>query len=356
MMDEEFKTYTFIAGIAALLAFAGLFYYTSTAINTLNASINSNFNQLKESLNQNLTSVKEFVGDKINHLNTSMIILRSEVTTGIVGVEYRLRDEMQNASTGLKSDINAKLSDVEKSLSDTKTENENKIKELSLNLSVVSHKIGNNTNITIINNNISTTIINNLGENFSAIIEDVLSSTVLIRTNLGVGSGFFVSDHEIITNQHVISNASYINITTYNGQVYTASVVKENSQIDMALLDLGTGGFYPLGFEDPTNIKVGEKVIATGNPGSSVGVLSFTVTEGIISAIRFDSVRNVYILQTDTPLNPGNSGGPLISIDKSIVGINTFKPTFCSLDPFPLGCEGLNFAIRSDSIENFLYT
>ena len=91
-------------------------------------------------------------------------------------------------------------------------------------------------------------------------------------------------------------------------------------------------------FENSDNVKVGEKVIALGNPAG----LSFTVTEGIVSAVHRKGPNNLAIyLQTDVPINPGNSGGPLVDANSKIIGLNNFKVG---------GFESLGFAIESNTV------
>ena len=94
-----------------------------------------------------------------------------------------------------------------------------------------------------------------------------------------------------------------------------------------------------LRFGDSDDVKVGERVIALGNPAG----LSFTVTEGIVSAVRRSGPNglNIYI-QTDVPINPGNSGGPLVDANSRIIGLNNFKIG---------GFEGLGFAIESNAVK-----
>ncbi|MEK6901521.1 MAG: trypsin-like peptidase domain-containing protein, partial [Nanoarchaeota archaeon] len=99
----------------------------------------------------------------------------------------------------------------------------------------------------------------------------------------------------------------------------------------------------PLRFGNSHNAKVGEKVIAIGNPGG----LDFSVTQGIISATnRQDSNGNQYI-QIDVPINPGNSGGPLINAEGKVLGVNTLKL---------VGFEGLGFALASSYVDDIITT
>ncbi len=171
---------------------------------------------------------------------------------------------------------------------------------------------------------------------FSAIIDDVLPSVVSVNTNTGLGSGVVISDNGyIVTNYHVINGASQLVVKTYGGKSYAAQIIGSDTDADISVLKIDAS-VQSLPFGDSASLKIGSKVIALGNPAG----LSFSVTEGIISATR--KLPNGYAyLQTDVPINPGNSGGPLIDQKGEIVGINNFKVG---------GFEGLGFAIASDEV------
>ena len=169
---------------------------------------------------------------------------------------------------------------------------------------------------------------------FTAIVNEVLQSTVSVKTNLGQGSGAIInSKGYIITNVHVISGASSIKVNTYDGRNLDAALIGYDTNKDIAILKV-QGSFKPIAFGNSDEVNVGQKVIALGNPAG----FSFTVTEGIVSAKRSATNGATYI-QTDVPINPGNSGGPLVNIKKEIVGINNFKIG---------GFESLGFAISSN--------
>ena len=172
---------------------------------------------------------------------------------------------------------------------------------------------------------------------FSSIIEDVTKAVVSVKTNRGQGSGvIFDSDGLVLTNKHVIDSASQIAVVDYNQKAYPVKIIGTAKNSDLAILEIVSNEtFSRLKFASDSEIKVGSKVIAIGNPKG----LSFTVTEGIISAInrKIDDTGIGYI-QTDVSINSGNSGGPLVNAAKRIVGINTFKL---------VDSEGLGFAIPS---------
>src|SRR3989338_1683737 len=173
---------------------------------------------------------------------------------------------------------------------------------------------------------------------FSAIVQDVLQSVVSIITDKGQGSGAFVADDGyIVTNYHVVAGAGIIRILTYGNKIHNAKLIGYSEGKDIAVLKVEED--YPyLDFGNSDDVKIGEKVIALGNPGG----LDFTVTEGIVSAKRKSS-SGVDFIQTDVPINPGNSGGPLVNIHSEIIGINEFKVR---------DFEGIGFAIASNVVKD----
>ena len=113
-----------------------------------------------------------------------------------------------------------------------------------------------------------------------------------------------------------------------------------NQELDIALLKI-EGGYTPLKLGDSDKVDVGERVIAIGNP---LG-LSFSVTEGIVSAVNRDAGQGIpAYIQTDAALNPGNSGGPLIDVEGEVIGINNFKVTG----------DNIGFALESNYIKSIL--
>jgi len=169
---------------------------------------------------------------------------------------------------------------------------------------------------------------------FSGIVENEIKGVVTIKTDVSQGTGFLITNQGfIITNAHVLSGARIANVHTYDNNAYSAELIGFNSVMDIALLKI-SGLFQSLDLGDSDDIKIGEKVLAIGNP---LG-LAFTVTEGIISAKDREGINGLpYYLQTDVSLNPGNSGGPLINTKGEVIGINNFKVS---------GAESLGFALE----------
>ena len=143
------------------------------------------------------------------------------------------------------------------------------------------------------------------------------------QEQVGTGSGVIISeDGYIVTNNHVVKDASEIEITLNNKKTYKAKLVGTDSKMDIALLkiDADTKLDYTV-FADSDNVKVGEWVLAVGNPYN----LTSTVTAGIVSAKarNLDSSGIQSFIQTDAAVNPGNSGGALVNTRGELVGINT---------------------------------
>ncbi len=141
------------------------------------------------------------------------------------------------------------------------------------------------------------------------------------RAQMGTGSGVIISsDGYIVTNNHVIDKADELQVTLNNNKSYEAEVIGRDPNTDIALIKIEPDGKLPyLAFGDSDNAKIGEWVLAVGNPFN----LTSTVTAGIVSAKARDLGRNQSFIQTDAAVNPGNSGGALVNTNGDLVGINT---------------------------------
>ena len=143
------------------------------------------------------------------------------------------------------------------------------------------------------------------------------------QTQVGTGSGVIISeDGYIVTNNHVVKDATELEITLNNNKTYKAKLVGTDSKMDIALLKIEANEKLPYAtFGNSDNIKVGEWVLAVGNPYN----LTSTVTAGIVSAKARDLTNNGIqsFIQTDAAVNPGNSGGALVNTRGELIGINT---------------------------------
>jgi Do/DeqQ family serine protease len=162
------------------------------------------------------------------------------------------------------------------------------------------------------------------------------------QTQIGTGSGVIITeDGYIVTNNHVIQDATELEVTLNNNKSYKAKLVGTDSKMDIALLKIEADEKLPYTvFGDSDEIKVGEWVLAVGNPYN----LNSTVTAGIISAkarnLANDGIQS--FIQTDAAVNPGNSGGALVNTRGELIGINTMISS-------PTGSyTGYSFAVPSN--------
>lgn len=167
---------------------------------------------------------------------------------------------------------------------------------------------------------------------------------------LGQASGFIISpDGYILTNSHVVKGASEIIITLVNGKEHIAKIVGQDPNTDVALLKIDEKDLPYLTLGNSDHLDVGEWVVAIGNP---LG-LQASVTSGIVSAVgrnNLDLARIEDFIQTDAPINQGNSGGPLLDLTGQVVGINTAIVT----NKGGGGYIGIGFAIPSNIVQNIL--
>ncbi|HXN43569.1 MAG TPA: Do family serine endopeptidase [Xanthobacteraceae bacterium] len=163
----------------------------------------------------------------------------------------------------------------------------------------------------------------------------------------GQGSGFFISaDGYAVTNNHVVDKAKTVEVTTDDGKSYTAKVIGSDPKTDLALIKIdGRGDFPHVKFADAAP-RVGDWVLAVGNPFGLGG----TVTAGIVSARGRDIGAGPYddFIQIDAPVNKGNSGGPSFDVNGNVIGVNTaiFSPSG--------GSVGIGFAIPSDTVKTVI--
>ena len=180
-------------------------------------------------------------------------------------------------------------------------------------------------------------------------VEDRFFFRAIIREESGTGSGCVLDkDGHVLTNYHVVENASSLEVSLPDLTKYRATLVGTDRQNDLAVLkleDAQAERLHPISLGESDGLKVGQKVLAIGNP---LG-LQNTLTVGIISSLgrrietqSGDLVDNV--IQTDAAINPGNSGGPLLNTNGEMIGINT------SIFTIGGGNIGIGFAIPSDTI------
>jgi len=234
-------------------------------------------------------------------------------------------------------------SQLKNQIYDLQTSTEGKISEIGQKALEIKYSVDLlNQNLDTTNDKISQLKLKT-SDDFSEVIKRSINSVVIVRTLSSLGSGFFISDGYIVTNEHVIEDknggiSQAIQIVTNDNQAYNAELIGYIKNLDLALLKTKTG-YTPLILEKSENVRIGEKVIAIGTPEG----LSFSATDGIVSAVGRTGFGTAgSYVQTNAQLNPGNSGGPLLNKNGDVVGMNNFKL---------VDSEGIGFALESDKIK-----
>ena len=284
-----------------------------------------------------ILSILVLTGGLIYYFNYNLNLIKQDYNAKILDLNKQLTENLQalqNQISVLGSNLSSQIGFIETDIQNFKKQNQQEINTLSQLIDQIEQQ--SNIRLNELKDELKNIKIKSA--DFSAIVDDVLQSVVSVKTNVGQGSGIIIDRKGyIVTNVHVISGASTIKVTTYTGSTYDVSaLVGYDSTADIAVLKIDAPDLRALNLGDSDDVKVGEKVIAAGNPAG----LAFTVTEGIVSAFRAGQ-NNIKYIQTDVPINPGNSGGPLINTKGDIVGINNFKIG---------GFESLGFAISSNDV------
>ena len=179
--------------------------------------------------------------------------------------------------------------------------------------------------------------------------DDLMPGDVIAQEEKGYGTGFIISDNGyIVTNNHVVADSDSVLVTLFDGTEYPATVVGTDASTDIAVIKIDASGLTVVAMGDSEKLKVGETVVAIGNP---LGLeLAGSVTSGIVSALGREITSEGYsqkYIQTDAAINPGNSGGPLVNLSGEVIGINTLKSYLAGYDDYgqSISTEGIGFSI-----------
>jgi S1-C subfamily serine protease len=181
---------------------------------------------------------------------------------------------------------------------------------------------------------------------------DAFGNAVPGQAQQALGSGFVIdTEGHVVTNYHVVEGASDIDVSFSNQDTVKATVVGTDPSTDLALLkvDVDAQGLTPLALADSDAVEVGDPVVAIGNPFG----LERTVTSGIVSALQREvrAPNNFtidHVIQTDAPINSGNSGGPLIDAEGRVIGVNSQIETANGGG----GNVGIGFAVPSNTVKS----
>lgn len=197
-------------------------------------------------------------------------------------------------------------------------------------------------------------------ENYASNVNSVVSINTSATTNVfgqsveeaSAGTGFIITkDGYIATNYHVVSDASNVKVTLYNGKRYTAKIVGGDEDYDIAVVKIDATGLKPVTLGNSDKINVGDHVLAIGNP---LGELTFSMSGGMVSCVnRAINVNGTpfNMIQTDASINAGNSGGPLLNEYGEVVGIVSAKySNDSSSSSSSASIEGLGFAIPINDV------
>lgn len=246
--------------------------------------------------------------------------------------EYQRRDDQKTIA-----ELNQKIQDLEK-----------QIKVISP--SETGHSVSGST--------VSSTGSLTPAEVFAQNKKAVVAIAGLIQTERGsgtsAGSGFFMTeDGYVVTNAHVVANATSLTVITYDGEEYPASLVGADEINDLAVLKVDATGLPHVTMGSSDALIVGDQVVAVGN---ALGELSSSMTVGYVSGINrniaTDGSTVINMLQTDAAINSGNSGGPLFNMKGEVVGITSAK--YSGTTSSGASIEGIGFAIPIDDVKSLI--
>jgi S1-C subfamily serine protease len=173
-------------------------------------------------------------------------------------------------------------------------------------------------------------------------VDRVMPAVVLIETTGGRGSGFFVRHDTLVTNAHVVQNDAYVTLRRMDGTTVTARVETRSAALDLAILKVASPSSSQavIAMGNAQALRPGQEIIVIG---SALGTLQNSVSRGIVSGLR--TAGGATLVQTDAATNPGNSGGPMLDRNGSVIGITTMGYK---------GAQGLNFGVAIEHARDLL--
>ncbi len=184
--------------------------------------------------------------------------------------------------------------------------------------------------------------VKNIGDK-EYIVED---SILIVDTLDGMGTGFYITNNLVLTNQHVVEDSEFVNLKSFDGRTFTGSVLDTDIATDLALLRVNNAG-VPLSLESNCSVRRRQEVFTVGHP---IGY-TYSTTRGIVSSIRvmpnpfYSAVGSKQYIQMDAAISSGNSGGPLFNSKEQVIGVNTWGRT---------DGQSLNFAVHCNEVKKFL--
>ena len=173
-------------------------------------------------------------------------------------------------------------------------------------------------------------------------VDRVMPAVVLIKATSGRGSGFFVRHDTLITNEHVVENETYVTLQKNDGTTVSARVETHAPAFDLAILKVATPSasqaVIPMG--TARGLRPGQEIVVIG---SALGTLQNSVSRGVVSGLR--NAGGATLVQTDAATNPGNSGGPMLDRNGSVIGVTTMQYK---------DAQGLNFGVAIDHVRDLL--
>ena len=200
--------------------------------------------------------------------------------------------------------------------------------------------------------------------NYEVVVEKAFDTIVEIRSTIvtqsffgqsegeAIGSGVIISeDGYIVTNYHVIENASNLKIISASGEEYDATIIGSDERSDIAIVKINATGLKYVSLADSDKLKLGQEVIAIGNPLGE----GLSCCNGIISALAKDIIINnnpMTVIQTNAAVNAGNSGGGLFNMNGDLVGVVNAKSSASYFDETSV--EGMGYAIPSNNVAKIM--